>query len=78
MALFVSYIQVTVHSERKSEQELKTETWRKWLKEENVANAAFWRAQNDFLYNPDHWPKGGTTHHGLYPPTSIVNQENNP
>lgn len=51
------------------------------LEQEHVQNIDFWLAPHGLpsllsYVTQDHLPKGGSTHSGLNPPTSIINEEN--
>ena len=50
-----------------------------WNLRQNLCRNAFcWLAHPASLYNPGSLPKDSTTYNSLGPPTSIINQDNNP
>lgn len=69
-------LQLIFYHEGKPGQGLQTETWEQELKQKPWRNSTQWVSQFAFLPTLNHPPGGGTTHTGLGPSTSVINQEN--
>lgn len=67
---------------REAMQELKAGTWRRERKQSRWGSTVYWLAPGDWLSllvpRRTACPEDDTTHSGLSPPSSIMNQENAP
>jgi hypothetical protein len=76
-------LQLIVHLSEKSEQEVKTGTWRKELKQRPWWSTASWLSLHDSCsllsyVSKDNLSRGGTTHSGMGLPTLMINLGNAP
>lgn len=73
---FYFILQLIVYHEGKPGQGLQTETWERELKQKPWRNPTYWLARFAFLPTLNRLPGRGTTHTGLGPSPSVINQEN--